>query len=199
MTSQCLRGHVIPLGIPNRNQQKTLLVFLLFILAFPSSTNRVLAIWFGLVWCGLIKREGQDSLYFIFLRATMASSELNGRVWLFRNKKLFVGNLSLFVNKMLACVGSIFQALYMALRVSLYLSSSIWGMPRDLSYDHFCVFCWPMCCLCVTPKGIYSDGFLFVCGHHHLGLLFLACAFEEGGHSTFKKRCFPRQQFPLCF
>ena len=104
---------MIPLGIPNRNQQKTLLVFLLFILAFPSSTNRVLAIWFGLVWCGLIKTEGQDSHYFIFLRATMASSELNGRVWLFRNKKLFVGNLSLFVNKMLACVGSIFQALYM--------------------------------------------------------------------------------------
>ena len=104
---------------------------------------------------------------------------------LFSNNKQFVGNLSLFFTKVLARIGSIFKALCMALRVGLYLSSSIWGMPRDLSYDHFCVFCRPLCCLCVTPKGRYSDGFLFVCGHHHLGLLFLACAFEEGGHSTF--------------
>ena len=31
----------------------------------------------------------------------------------------------------------ILLSLYMALRVRLYLLSSIWGMPRDLSYDNF--------------------------------------------------------------
>ena len=140
-------------------------------------------VWSGVVWRGLMKTAVQDSHF--FLEQQWSPLSLTDASWLFKNKKLFVGNLLLFFNKMLACVGCIFKALYMALRVSLYLSSSIWGMPRDLSYDHFCVFCWPMCCLCVTPKGIYSGGFLFVCGHHHLGLLFLACAFEEGGHSTF--------------
>ena len=80
--AQFLRGHVIPLGIPNRNQQKTLFVFLLFILAFPSSTNRVLAIWSGLVWCGVVwfgedKRVG---FTFFFSLEQMASSELDGHV-----------------------------------------------------------------------------------------------------------------------
>ena len=172
-------------SIWNSQQKPTenIVSFLLFILAFPRFTNRVLAIWSGLVWRGLMETAVQESHF--FLEQQWPPLSLTDASWLFKNKKLFVGNLLLFFNKMLACVGCIFKALYMALRVSLYLSSSIWGMPRELSYEHFCIFCWPMCCLCVTPKGIYSGGFLFVCGHHHLGLLFLACAFEEGGHSTF--------------
>ena len=138
LASQCLREHVIPFGIPNRNQQKTLLVCLLFILAFPRFTNRVLAIWSGLVWRGLMETAVQESHF--FLEQQWPPLSLTDASWLFKNKKLFVGNLLLFFNKMLACVGCIFKALYMALRVSLYLSSSIWGMPRDMSYDHVCVF-----------------------------------------------------------
>ena len=71
---------------------------------------------------------------------------------LFSNQKRFVGNLSLFFNKMLARIGSIFKALYMALRVGLYLSSSIWGMPRDLSYDYFGVFVGLCVALCDPQK-----------------------------------------------
>ena len=99
---------------------------------------------------------------------------------------------------MFARFGSIFKALYMALRVGLYLSSSLWGMPRDLSYDIFGVFCRPLSCLCVTPKGCYSDGFLFVCGHHHVGLLFLGYGgaggplYKGGKRSISNKSHFPR-------
>ena len=101
------------------------------------SLARLVEIWSGLVWRGLMKTAVQDSHF--FLEQQWPPLNLTDASWLFKNKKLSVGNLLLFFNKMLACVGCIFKALYMALRVSLYLSSSIWGMPRDLSYDHVCV------------------------------------------------------------
>ena len=93
-----------------------------------------------LVWFSEDKRTGFTCLLFVFLEPQRLALSLMVAAGLFSNQKRFVGNLSLFFNKMLARIGSIFKALYMALRVGLYLSSSIWGMPRDLSYDHFCVF-----------------------------------------------------------
>ena len=92
-----------------------------------------------LVWFNEDKRTG-SSFFLFFLEPQWPPLSLTDAAGLFSNQKRCVGNLSLFFNKMLAHVGSIFKALYMALRVGLYLSSSIWGMPRDLSYDHFCVF-----------------------------------------------------------
>ena len=84
-----------------------------------------------------MKTNGQDPGF--FSEPQWPPLSLMDAAGLFSNQKPFVGNLSLFFNKMLAHVGSIFKALCMVLRVGLYLSSSIWGMPRDLSYDHFCV------------------------------------------------------------
>ena len=71
---------------------------------------------------------------FFLLEKPWPPPSLTDAAGIFSNKKPFVCNLSLFLNKLLARIGSIFQALYMVLRVGLYLSSSIWGMPRDSEF-----------------------------------------------------------------